>query len=160
MLLLCQDVVQLLHQLRNILSSGVCPCSSGHHLLHLHITLAAESDSTSSNVDIKSTHPIVSLPRRVAVAEQSSTDSQSTQDDNNEDGSPWEIRRDPTVNKQPNRYSTSGTCKGVPLLSGKTSDTESSRRDITRLDEAELAELIRRSVSLDGPLQQLPDRLS
>ena len=162
----CQDVVQVLHHLRDVSSSGLSPCSRGRRLLQFLVTVAAESDIAKSNLDVESTRPsrspIVCLPRRVAVAQQSSADDQSTPDDNDADGSPWEIRLEPTVNKEPNRYSASEMHDGIPLLSdwtGKTADVESSRRDITRLDEAELAELIERSVSLDVPLQQSPHRL-
>jgi len=154
---LCQDVVQLL---RDVMSSSLCPCSSGHHLLQVRITVAAESGLVKSDMDVESTQsPVVSVPRRIAVAEQSSADDQLTQDDDDVDGSPWEIRLDPAVDKPPSQNFTSD---GVPLLSewnGKTSDGESSRHNVTRLDEAELVELIRRRVSLDKPLPQLLNRL-
>jgi len=139
------------------MSSGLRSSSSDCHLLQLCFTVAAESDQAKSDAVVESAQPIISLPRRVAVAERSSVDDdQLTRDDNDDDGSPWEIRRNPTAdNSPPNLKSTSGRCGGMPLLSGKTCGVESSCCDITRLDKARLSALLQRNVCLDVPL---PDR--
>jgi len=163
-LLLCQDVVQLLHQLRDVTLTGLSPCAHGRRLMQLHVTVAGESDHAESDVVLVSTEPecqcSIDRPRRVAVAELSS-ENELMNDDNDEDGSPWEIRSDPLIDKPPSHRSASVLSDGVPLLSNwprKNCITETSPNDVTRFDEAEIGEVLRRSTSLDVPLQQLPSR--
>ena len=137
--MLCQDVVQLLNRLRDVTLTGV---SRGRGLLQFRVTIAAESEHAESDTVHVSTEPegqsLVFRPRRVAVADPSSGDDQLTKDDEDEDSCPWEIRSDPQGHR-----SASGPSDGAPLL-------ETSLGNVTRFDESELTELIRRSVSIDG----------
>jgi len=155
MLLLWQNIVQLLRHIHDVTSSGRSSRSSGRRRLQLCITIAAESEDAecdtvrvSAKADDQSP---VYRPRRVAVADPSSMDDQLKDDT---DCSPWEIRSDLPDDDPPSYHSDD-----VPLPTKWNSTAETSRGNITRDDDAELAELIRHRISLDAPLQQSPHGL-
>ena len=107
MLLLWQDIVHLLHHLRDVALPGLSSCSRGRCLLQLRVTVAAESELAESDLNLRSAdhegQSPISQPRRVAVANQSSGDDQSK-----DDVSPWEVRSDLVVDGPSSRHSVSG----------------------------------------------------
>jgi len=153
-MLLWQDIVRLLRQMQYVTSSSH---SRGGRLLQLTITVAAEPEPADSGTVIVSSkpedHSSIRLPRHVAVAETDSVDD-PTKDDDDVDASPWEVRFDPLGDEFRSCH-----FDDAPLLSGKSCTLESSQGDkVVRVD-SELAQLLRSSISLDIPSQELPCRL-